>query len=118
MSELVAMCLAVPAPSRDDEMAGPVAKRRRRIDRSDLVRAMCAVACAIALLSGISGPWHTVPTAAAAIGVWTAALVVTVFVLDADTPEDVAVGPAGGAPADLMDSLPTTVRIRDADNIS
>lgn len=55
--------------------------------------------------------------AAAAIGAWTVALVVTVFVLAAEILEDLTVSRGTDALTDLMAFLPATVQVRDANGI-
>ena len=51
--------------------------------------------------------------AAAAIGAWTTALVITAFVLAAEILEDLSLGRGRDALSDLMAFLPTTVQVRD-----
>ncbi len=55
--------------------------------------------------------------AAAAIGEWVTALIITAFVLAAEILEDLSMDRGRNALADLMSFLPTTVQLRDGDQI-
>ncbi|HET7305026.1 MAG TPA: cation-translocating P-type ATPase [Segeticoccus sp.] len=56
--------------------------------------------------------------AAAAIGAWTTALVITAFVLAAEILEDLSLDRGRDALTDLMAFLPSTVQVRDGDAVT
>ena len=126
----------------------------RRIDRTDLGRAVFVAVCATVVALTPAWPWSSVPVvavvglvvgcqpvlreafedirhrrmsmelsmviaiaAAAAIGEWTTALVITTFVLVAEILEDLSMDRGRDALSDLMSFLPERVQVRRASGI-